>query len=176
MSSPEIRPFVPADLEALAVVLKQVHEIDGYPVEGVKEPMAWLQVDNSVAQWTALSDGRPVGHVSISRPTRHDSAPSQFISHNPERENRIRVVGRLFVAPSARRLGVADGLMGQAEAYGKNARSVLVLDVMEKDQAAIRLYERRGWQRLGRIDHWINAEQRVPALAYFWEPSGDGAD
>jgi ribosomal protein S18 acetylase RimI-like enzyme len=41
-----------------------------------------------------------------------------------------------------------------------------VLDVMAKDAAAIKLYERLGWTRIGTTDHAAGNGNLVPASCY----------
>src|SRR5882757_2068218 len=51
-----IRRRTDDDIAELARVLVRVHEIDGYPVEGVSDPEAWLTPPGVMATWTALHD------------------------------------------------------------------------------------------------------------------------
>jgi hypothetical protein len=44
----------------------------------------------------------------------------------------------------------------------------LVLDVMTKDTAAIRLYERLSWQHFGEVAHHFGAGEQFPAVCYVW--------
>jgi ribosomal protein S18 acetylase RimI-like enzyme len=39
---------------------------------------------------------------------------------------------------------------------------------MTKDTAAIRLYERLGWQHIGEVSHHFGADQQIPAVCYVW--------
>src|SRR5690625_1130465 len=68
--------------------------------------------------------------------------------------------------PGARSHGVAHALMTEAVAAARVRDWQLVLDVLEKDRAAIRLYERMGWVRIGRLTHEFGDGERAPALAY----------
>lgn len=160
----EIRPTIPTDLDALADVLVQVHELDGYPVEGVDEPRAWVELPEALGQWTALLDGQPVGHAALLRPAASDSAPGLLARQEHVPPTQIAVLGRLFVAPGARGRAIAHELMEAAEVKAGEAGLSLVLDVMLKDETAIGLYKRRGWRILGQFEHVHAANRRVSAL------------
>ena len=59
-------------------------------------------------------------------------------------------IAKMLVHSSARRLGVGAAVLGAAEnAARESGRNVLVLDTAS--DAAERLYERSGWQRVGTI-------------------------
>lgn len=53
MESIVIRPFEDTDLPGAAAALTEVHATDGYPVEGVALPEAWLRSDDVLASWVA---------------------------------------------------------------------------------------------------------------------------
>lgn len=165
MSDVEIRPTIPDDLDALAEVLVQVHASDGYPVEGVDDPRAWVDPPNAVGQWTALLDGRPAGHIALMRPTPEDGAPEMLARREGMPLAKIAVLGRLFVAPEARGHGLAGALMDAAEVVAVQSDLTVVLDVMAKDTAAINLYEKRGWETLGTFGHALPEGENVAAWA-----------
>jgi hypothetical protein len=58
-----IRPRRDNDLPALADALVHVHTVDGYPVEGVTDPSAWLHHPHELQSWTAEVAGHPVGQT-----------------------------------------------------------------------------------------------------------------
>lgn len=47
------------DLPDLAAALVRVHALDGYPVEGVADPEAWLRHPNELQSWIAAEDESP---------------------------------------------------------------------------------------------------------------------
>ena len=161
-----IRPRTADDLPALADLLVRVHELDGYPVEGVADPIAWLKSDNELAALTAEKDGQVVGHVMLSYPSLGDAAAEEWARREDEPMDSIAVLGRLFISPDARgdRLGarLTDAATEIARKLGRRA----VLDVMTKDKAAIRTYEKLGWERIAEIEHTFGDGQSVPAYAY----------
>ncbi|MGL5829446.1 MAG: GNAT family N-acetyltransferase [Angustibacter sp.] len=158
-----IRPRTDDDLPALAAALVEVHAIDGYPVEGVDNPLAWLDLPNAIGTWTADLDGRPVGHVALTEPGPGDEAPRLFAEQHGSEPT--AVLGRLFVSPTARGQGLAEQLVRTAMDAAATAGRRAVLDVMRKDRAAIRLYQRLGWSALGIFDHHHSAEHAEQAIA-----------
>jgi GNAT superfamily N-acetyltransferase len=65
--------------------------------------------------------------------------------------DRIGVVSRLMVSPSARRGGVGRQLLRAAAEEAVRRGLIPALDVVTSYAAAIALYEREGWQRVGTI-------------------------
>ncbi len=56
--------------------------------------------------------------------------------------------------------------MEAATRHAEEENLRLVLDVMTKDVAAIRLYERLGWQRLGTTTHTYGEGQQTEAVCF----------
>lgn len=164
MSEVVVRPTVSTDLDVLADVLVQVHALDGYPVEGVEEPRAWVELPDSLGQWTALLDGRPVGHVALLTPGGGDGAPRLLAEDLGVSVEQIGVLARLFVSPSARGKSVATRLIDAVAMSAHQMCLYLTLDVMQKDTAAIRLYESLGWTHLGEFAHGLDVGSE-PAVA-----------
>ncbi len=168
-----IRPRRSGDLDALAEVLVRVHAVDGYPVEGVEHPRAWLTPSRQLAAWTALVSHAPVGHVALAKASRDDDAAAMWLRSGAGGElESVAIPVRLFVDPEYRRLGAAKQLMAAAYQYAHAHRLVLVFDVMLKDQAAIHLYETLGCRRLGTIDHRHGDGLVEPAAVYVAPAAG----
>ena len=116
----------------------------GFPsvAERVNDPFFTFFTDDSTpeAHLVAELDGRLVGYIRIKPVT-------------PLRENAhvLGIVG-LAVAPDDRRRGVASALLAAAErrARARGARK-LSLRVLSTNEEAMRLYERRGFQREGTL-------------------------
>ncbi len=84
-----------------------------------------------------LDDGEVVGTV-------------QVVLAAPENQPHRAEVSKMLVHRRARRRGVGDALMQAAEAAALDAgKDLLVLDTASAE--AERLYERRGWHRVGAI-------------------------
>jgi GNAT superfamily N-acetyltransferase len=61
---------------------------------------------------------------------------------------RIWLLNDLYVAPSARRAGVAHALLQRAEAFGRETGAArLMLDTAVSNRTAQRVYETAGWTR-----------------------------
>lgn len=152
------------DLGACAEALIEVHRTDGYPVEGVADPRAWLQPDGLIQAWVA--DQPPVvGHVLLTEPRREDVV-SIWTRHADNDGQAVAVLGRLFVVRAARHRS-AGALLTRAAMTGAAEQGLrLLLDVMNKDTAAIRLYERLGWTRIGTAVHRYGNGQEILAYCY----------
>lgn len=165
MSEVVIRPREARDLYALARALVAVHEVDGYPVEGVADPVGWLAFTDPLGVWVAEVDGAVVGHVALLHPTADDSAATLWMRHSGAQLHDIAVLARLFAAPAGRGLGLGRALTATATAWADQLGRRAVLDVMDKDTAAIRTYTRLGWMPLGPVDHH-HPGGTTPATAY----------
>ncbi|MFD7815592.1 GNAT family N-acetyltransferase [Streptomyces sp. NPDC059785] len=115
-------------------------------------PEAWLRSDDVIASWVGELDGEIVGHVAVMRP-RGEDAVSLWMRQSGEREGQVGVLARLFVVEGARRQALGERLTRVAMSFGRERGLRLVLDVMTKDAAAMRLYERLGWREIGRAPH-----------------------
>ncbi|MGW9555461.1 N-acetyltransferase family protein [Nocardiopsis sp. NPDC055551] len=156
-----IRPRTENDLPACAAALREVHAKDGYPVEGVDDALGWLTPPGLTAAWVAELDGKAVGHVLVSEP--HDEAAVMLWKEKSDQP--VYVLARLFVTPAARGHRLGGKLTEAAMQWAQERGHRLVLDVMEKDQKAIRLYENLDWARLAAIQHDV-AGTSIPAQAY----------
>jgi ribosomal protein S18 acetylase RimI-like enzyme len=165
VGSLRVRPFKEADLPDAAAALVEVHATDGYPVEGVADPEAWLRSDDVLASWVAEADHQVVGHVAVMSPNGED-AVALWTRQSGESPERVAVLGRLFVTKRARNRALGEELMQTATAYAQTHGLRLVLDVMTKDTSAIRLYERLGWRRIGETTHHYGDGQQTSALCY----------
>jgi GNAT superfamily N-acetyltransferase len=75
---------------------------------------------------------------------------AQAVWAQPENQPHRADVAKMLVHRRARRLGVGAAVLDAAESAARDAgRTLLVLDTASDD--AERLYERRGWQRVGSI-------------------------
>jgi ribosomal protein S18 acetylase RimI-like enzyme len=161
----EIRSRRLSDIPGAAKALVEVYSTDGYPVEGVADPEEWLRSDDLIEAWVAERDSKIVGHVAIFRPSGEDAVDLYRRRFNGSAED-VAVLARLFVIREARRHAVGERLMMAATQHAAESGKRLVLDVMTKDQAAIRLYERLGWQPLGSADHEYGDGQQTSALCF----------
>jgi GNAT superfamily N-acetyltransferase len=122
----------------------------------------WQGVAASTARgerlwWVAEHQGRCVGSVNL-------------VLAQPENGALRAEVVKLMVHPEARRLGLAQALMGAAEAEASRlGKRLLVLDT-NTDSPAETLYIQRGWQRCGVMpDYAIQADGRLGATTWMFK-------
>lgn len=162
---PEVRRRTAADIASCVEALKKVYEADGYPVEGVVDAEAWLFPDGLLQAWVVGDPDDILGHVAISEP-RGEAAVEMLLERTSLTTDQIAVIARLFVVPAARRRSLGQYLAAAAMQYAQRRDLRVVFDVMTKDEAAIRLYERSGCVRLGETTHRFGDGQEVPAYCY----------
>ncbi|KOT96583.1 MULTISPECIES: N-acetyltransferase [unclassified Streptomyces] len=165
MESVIIRPFTDDDLAGAAAALVEVHDTDGYPVEGVNDPEAWIKSEDVLAAWVAEGGGRIVGHVAVMKP-QGEAAVDLWVKQSDDDADHVGVLARLFVVQSARKQAAGRRLMEAAVSHARTHGLRLVLDVMVKDASAIRLYERLGWRKIGETIHHFGSGETIPAVCY----------
>lgn len=165
MAAVEVRDRLPGDVDAAAAALIEVHRSDGYPVEGVDDPHAWLNPPGLLHAWVATVDETVVGHALATTAQSDVAAVAAWVEQGGD-PARIVVGGRLFVAPSGRGHQLGTKLARAITDWAAHHSLDLVGDVMTKDTAAIAIYERLGWQRIGRTMHDTGHGTEVPAYLY----------
>lgn len=162
-----IRPRQSADLPALARILREVHDTDAYPTLWIDDPISFLTPPD-VGAWVALHDEKVAGQVLLRRPAEPLPEWLQVVDL-PAAE--LAVVSRLFVRPSARGQGLAAQLFGAAWAQARAQGWRAVLDVHHKNHAAVRLYERQGWQRVATVaGDWLEPDGSLPTVHVYLSP------
>lgn len=154
------------DIPALTETLGRVHARDGYPVEGISDPLALLKPPGELASWVAEISGMPIGQVSLTRARAGDDAAKLWGADTGADLARLALLARLFVDPKHRSCGAGRHLVQAAVQYAQACGLAVALDVMDKDRAAIRLYERMGARRLGSITHHHSGDLTEPAAVY----------
>jgi GNAT superfamily N-acetyltransferase len=135
-------------LDGLAAVLADcvaggasVSYMDPFPQEEARAAFEGFAAEADQGRRLVLAaflDGRVVGTVQV------------ILAVPPNQPHRGEIA-KLLVHRSARRRGVAEQLMSQAEAEARAAgKTLLNLDTVTGDGAE-RLYTRLGWQRVGVI-------------------------
>jgi GNAT superfamily N-acetyltransferase len=164
-----------ADIPASARILRQVHASDGYPVEGVADAQSWLEPAALIQAWVAEVAGEVVGHVAIFEAQEGDPAVTLWHAQSGESAGStgaVAVLGRLFVLTTARGMSIGELLVRACMKDADRRGIQLLLDVMAKDQDAIRLYERLAWRRLGPTTHKFGAGESTAAYCYAAPPPG----
>lgn len=109
---------------------------DGFEVSRSRDPAAELMVRPRGAFLIALSDGMPIGCVGLKGGT-----------------DGMAEIKRLWVAPSARGLGLSKRLMTEAENSARELSiKVLRLDTNRALSEAKQLYLKTGWKEIDRFN------------------------
>lgn len=154
-------------LDALAAVL--VDCVEGGASVSYLAPFSHEAARGEFAVWAdeveqgrrlllaAFVDGELVGTVQV------------VFAWPPNQPHRADIA-KLLVRRSARRRGVAERLMEQAEAHAhREGRTLLVLDTVTGD-AAERLYRRLGWTTVGVIPGYaLYPDGRPCDTTVFWK-------
>lgn len=147
MTAFTVRDRCAADLPACVELARVLHGTDGYPMQWQPDPVAWLSPDDLLGAWVGEVAGRVAGHLIL-------------IGGGDRAE-----IGRLMVAPTARRIGLATGLLSRAVAAAHAVGRTPWLEVLDHTPAAIALYEARGWRLAERAPaSWTLADGRRPVL------------
>ncbi|MGW2821319.1 GNAT family N-acetyltransferase [Streptomyces sp. NPDC001443] len=165
------------DLADCVRLLAEVHRRDGYPVNWPERPATWLTPASALGAWVAEVEGRPAGHVGLSRAAEGDLAPVVWSERAGLPVESAAVLGRLFVAAAARGHGLGGLLVGRAVREARRHGLHPVLDVVASDTAAAALYERLGWERLATVEQLWGPDRRVRVHCYAAPatPSGGSA-
>ena len=147
---PRVRPRVDDDLDALEALAEVVHALDGYPPRLPRGLRRFVESPGHFGAWVGSDEdgGAVVGHVCLNGAS---SSPVMTMAVEVTGADAFGVVARLFVSPACRRLGVGEQLLATAADEARRRGLLPILDVSVTFDAAIALYERTGWQRLGRV-------------------------
>lgn len=155
-----------ADLPECVLVLADVHETDGYPVNWPDDPVGWLSEPSLLAAWVADSDEQIMGHIGLCRGEAGDAAPDLWSKRAGSGAEMTAVVSRLFVAPEVRGRGLGALLVAQAAWEARELGLHPVLDVVASDIAAVALYESLGWSLLATVEQQWEPAKTVTVHCY----------
>jgi GNAT superfamily N-acetyltransferase len=167
-----VRPRSDGDLEECLRLLREVHRLDGYPTYWPGDAARWLFPGGLLGAWVA-NEGRGVaGHVALAAVGAGHGADvwSEATGLPPAG---LASTTRLFVARGSRGAGLGSELLDVACAAAAGRGLHPVLDVVETNREAIRLYERHGW-RLVHSEPWADARDEPLALRYYVAPAAEG--
>jgi len=139
-----------ADSDACVEMALAVHERDGYPLYLPTDLHAFVVSADALAAWVAERSGEILGHVALHR---RSAAPILAVAGKVLRQppSRLGVVARLFVSPSAHRSGAGRALLDVASRDAAARGLWPILDVATGLHAAIAMYEKCGWKRIGEL-------------------------
>ena len=161
----EIRPRHDSDVVRLCELVRVVHAVDGYPVLLQDDVRSFVVTENCLAAWVAELHGEVVGHIALHTVWSDEVAELAAATLTRSREE-LTSVSRLFVDPAYRRGGMAALLLDAAVRDASDRGTWPVLDVVTTYDAAIALYERMGWRRLGTIAYPMPNGQPIDEHVY----------
>jgi len=153
------------DVPACARLLRVVHSDGRYPVEWPHAPRAWLAEDDVVDAWVVERQGEILGHVALCPVGRDGVSSLRWREITGLDPSRLVAVSRLFVRPRVRGQGIGTALLDVATDAARSRGLVPVLDVATVNEAAIRLFQERGW-RLRAMDDVPGRGDRLRMLCY----------
>ena len=144
----DVRRRTATDLDGCETIAAVVKAVDGYPPHLPHELREFVACRDALDAWVAEEHDRIVGHVALNGTTSDEvmALASHVLDTPPES---LGVVARLFVAPPYRRQGTGARLLGAATTAAEARGLAPILDVATQFEAAIALYERNGWTRIG---------------------------
>lgn len=165
------------DLAACIRALVEVHATDQYPTRWPADPAAWLSPAPFLAAWVARVTRRSAdacGHIALSGVVDgagDDAGGAPWLVDSGLPAARLAEVGRLFVAPDARGLGLGARLLEAACAEARRRGLRPALKVLDHDRAAMALYDRAGWRRVATVETpWVVADPSMALLHYYLGP------
>ncbi|KAJ4374181.1 hypothetical protein N0V83_002922 [Neocucurbitaria cava] len=162
-----IRPRDPSDIPTLITILTAVHTQSSYPVDG---PSTFLQTPtpNALLSLVALYNSTLAGHAQLLPASVLNSVVTESLksTHDAPITSFATLVS-LFVDPKLQGKGIGRRLVEEAVAWGRKEGRRLVLVVLEKDGAAIRMYEGMGWER-GGVEYFYESIQGVEYRAFLY--------
>jgi ribosomal protein S18 acetylase RimI-like enzyme len=162
----KIRDRTDDDLDACIRLAQEVHERDAYPKYVLTNWEAFVATPGALRSWVADDDdGMIVGHVAL-HPRTTPAAVGLACEKLLVAPDALGVVARLFVAPAARRRGIAHALLetAAAEAHARDLQPMLDVGLYLTD--AIALYDHAGWQRIGQVTHEFENGESLEELVY----------
>jgi len=140
-----------------------VHEIDGYPMRWPADPEAWLTGRAAYGAWVTESAVGLSGHVALHEIGDEACQPA-WATATGRRPQQLAEVTRLFVAPTARGLGLGRRLLDQATQTAHSLEAWPVLGVVaDGRESAACLYLASGWHLVDRAP-WSPGDGRELTL------------
>ena len=153
-----------AEIAALTEVLLDC--VDGGASVSFLRP---LTRDRASRFWNRIADDAAAGDRVLLVAEDEDGilGTVQLVLDLPENQPHRADVSKMLVCRRARRRGVGEALMRAAEACAReHGRTTLVLDTASDD--ARRLYERRGWIKVGDIPGYALLPDGTPCATTYY--------
>jgi GNAT superfamily N-acetyltransferase len=163
-----VRPRREEDLDQCVRMAEAVRHQDGYPVFLETDFRTFLVAPDALAAWVAEEAGQVVGHVALHQLTLPQAMAIASAALGQPVE-RLAVVARLLVAPSARQRGVGRLLLEAATDQARTLARWPILDVCADFGPAVALYERHGWVRAGSVPLHLDGRD-IEELVYLAPP------
>jgi GNAT superfamily N-acetyltransferase len=153
-------------MPGLLSLASAAHERDGYPPSMPDDDLLSFLVSNiALAAWVAIDQGEVIGHVAL-HPAATTSVVDLAAGQLGRSHDEIGVVSRLLVASERRREGLGTCLVGLATSECRRLGLIPILDVGDGLDAAIALYEKLRWRRLGHVEVRLPTGIRVGEYVY----------
>ncbi len=152
-------------------VLRRTHD-GGYPTFWPDDPERWLTPHGLIGAWVSASareDSTVIGHVALTE-VKRDAADYATWGRVLGTDVSAASLTRLFVDPDQRGRGTGRALVSRAVASARASGHLPVLDVVDSDVSAIRLYEATGWHRVATTTWPEGGDQRSRHLYVHVEP------
>lgn len=157
----EVRRRRDEDLSGLVEVLAAQQPSSSYPMRWpLPFPIEQFVVrQDELTAWTAIADGRPVGHVAVLEASDELFGPHWERGHGLP-AHRLGVMSTLFVDPTVRGAGLGRRLHDVSVGWLREQGRGPCLDVVPVHTGALRLYESVGWVEVCRLrPPWLPAHQ-----------------
>jgi GNAT superfamily N-acetyltransferase len=162
-NSVSIRSRSPSDVPTLIKILTDVWNITKYPVDGPPSFPARFQSTKALNSYVALYQGKLVGHAELQDTSGLNPLVTESLTSYAPLSSYAALVS-LFVDPAMQGKGIGAQLVREAMAWATAHDRNLVLIVLDKDTAAIRMYEKMGWKR--GIEYSYETSQGVKYKAF----------
>lgn len=162
-----IRHRLQRDIAACVEALAATHALDGYPARWPADPAAWLTPTRMLVAWILDRQGTVSGHIAI-RGASGDSSASIWSTACDRSPGSLAEVTRLFVTQDARGHGYGAALLAAACGEARSRDLLPVLKVLDRDRAAMALYDRMGWRRIASVRMPWKTEEASGALLHHY--------
>jgi putative acetyltransferase len=161
-----IRARRDADADALLRIAERAHTVDGYPPYLPNGDFRdFLFAHETLGAWVVEVEGEPVGQVALHLRT-SGTAMAKAAEALQAQVEQLGVVARLVVSPNHRHRGAGRALLETAARAAFNRGLFPVLDVATHLDAAVGLYERCGWIRVGEVEVAFTTGETLKEFVY----------